>query len=151
MLGWFGERLKCSRAALTENPLRTYPLLAFLHAKPKILIPLCCILSCLPERDLPELWTCGNTLQSSGEGVRAQKQGRGCRHKICAAPKLPQAPELDPWAAQEKNSQLCHGLLGPHSTDRQLSLPWRGFGNAAELWCPACTSKESKAQPSSPS
>lgn len=55
MLGWFGERLKCSRAALTENPPRTSLLLAFLHAKPKILIPSCCLLSCLPERDLPEL------------------------------------------------------------------------------------------------
>lgn len=121
--GWFGERLKCSRAALTENPLRTSLLFAFLHAKPKILIPSCCILSCQREGSARALG-CGNSLQSSGEGVRVQNKA------------------ADTKSAQHQNShKLLNSILGQLREEfpalpwiawptehRQLSLPRRAFG-----------------------
>lgn len=132
MLGWCGERLKCSRAALTKNPLRTSRLLAVLHEKPKILIPRAAS-SPACQGGICQSFRLWKYSESSGEGVRVQKQGRGCRHRIRAAPELPQAPELDPWADEQKNSQLCIarallcGIAGPTEHRETAQPPLEGI------------------------
>lgn len=78
----------------------------------KMLIPSCCILSCLPERDLPGLWAVEMLCRVQGKGSE-HSTGQGLHTKS------PTSSELHPWAAQEENSQLCPG---PQSTDRGFGI-----------------------------
>lgn len=124
MLGWFGERLKCSRAALTENPLRTSLLLALLHAKPEhshslVLHPL------LAARASGKLCRVQGRTQSKAGAADTKSEQHQNPHRL-----------LNPIPGQLRRIPSS-ALDSWHRA--QLSLP----GEIGDFG--ACTSKESKA------
>lgn len=110
MLGWFGERLK---------PSQNIPAPCISACKAQTFSFPGAASSAACQRGICQSFR--KALQSPGKD---SEQGRGCRHKLCAAPEPPEAPEPHPWAAQEENSQLCPGFL-PQSTAQP---PWRRLG-----------------------